>query len=536
MITKICIKNFRKLRDVTIVPDSRFNILVGDNDAGKSTVLEAISLALGGRINGRPAVDELDPHWFNQDAVAEYLAAWQAGDRKSPLEIEIEVHLEERDEFMRNLWGAHNSLVPTQAAAGVTFKVTPDLDYKAEIIAHLDKNSGVLPVEYYKIEWTTFADKALTSRPRELTIATIDARTIRSTSGIDYHLRQILNDYLDEGGKAQISLAFRQVKNEMATTHLTDINSQLAGIGGSIDGEQKISLAMDQSARAAWDNIVVPHVADVPFGLAGQGQQAVVKISLAMTREQSAKVVMIEEPENHLSHTSLNKLLRRIRDLAGTEQQLFITTHNSYVLNRLGLEHLTLINGNDVTKLTDLTPETVNYFRKLPGYDTLRMALAAKFVLVEGPSDELLFERFYLDTKGKRPIEDGLDVISMRGLSLKRCLELAKKLGKSCAAVRDNDGLDIEEIKTDLGDLIDDETRRLFVGDKTHGQTLEPQVINANPDQEQLRRVLGVTQRADLLTWMTNNKTEAAILIEDNKERLTPPPYLAEAIEFISAV
>ena len=535
MITKIRIKNFRKLRDVTITPDPSFNLLVGDNDAGKSTVLEAITLALAGRINGRPAGDDLDPHWFNQDAVTEYLQAWAAGKRTSPPAIEIEVFLENRQEFVKNLWGAHNSHQPTQEAAGVTFRVTPDLDYKAEIKAHLDRDTGVLPVEYYKIEWATFGDKTLTSRPRELTIATIDARTIRSASGIDYHLRQILNDYLDEAGKAQISLAFREVKNEMATTHLTNINTELAQLDGSIDGEQNLSLAMDQSARSAWDNIVVPHVANIPFGLAGQGQQAVVKITLAMTREQTAKVVMIEEPENHLSHTSLNKLLHRIRTLAGAEQQIFITTHNSFVLNRLGLEHLTLINGTEVTKLTDLTPDTVNYFRKLPGYDTLRMALAAKFVLVEGPSDELLFERFYRDAKGKRPIEDGVDVISMRGLSLRRCLELAKALGKTCAAVRDNDGLEIADIEAGLGDLLDNTVRRLFVGHKSLGTTLEPQVITANPDEQKLRRVLQVTDRADISTWMRNNKTEGAIRIEDSREALNPPPYIAEAIEFISA-
>jgi len=42
--------------------------------------------------------------------------------------------------------------------------------------------------------------------------AIIDSRTIRSTSGVDFHLRQILSDHLDPEEKAAISLAFRSVR------------------------------------------------------------------------------------------------------------------------------------------------------------------------------------------------------------------------------------------------------------------------------------------------------------------------------------
>lgn len=43
-------------------------------------------------------------------------------------------------------------------------------------------------------------------------------------------------------------------------------------------------------------------------------------------------------------------------------------------------------------KITELDPTTVSYFQRLPGYDTLRLVLAKKVVLVEGPSDEIIFD------------------------------------------------------------------------------------------------------------------------------------------------
>ena len=135
--------------------------------------------------------------------------------------------------------------------------------------------------------------------------------------------------------------------------------------------------------------------------MSGQGQQSAIKISLAMSRHAGrAKFVTVEEPENHLTHTSLTTLLSRIESLAGEQQQLFITTHSSFVLNRLGLDKLLLM-GNDIaSKLSKLDPETVSYFKKLPGYDTLRIVLADKIVLVEGPSDEIIFERVFQDIYG----------------------------------------------------------------------------------------------------------------------------------------
>lgn len=47
-ITKICLKNFKRFRDYTIIPNFGFNVLAGDNETGKSSILEAIDLVATG--------------------------------------------------------------------------------------------------------------------------------------------------------------------------------------------------------------------------------------------------------------------------------------------------------------------------------------------------------------------------------------------------------------------------------------------------------------------------------------------------------
>lgn len=532
VIEKIRIQGYRIYRDFMFEPNTKLNLIVGANESGKSTLIEAMMLPLTGRINGRWASEELNPYWFNTDLAAAFSEDRKAGKPVGWPEIRIELFLSDLDE-LQHLAGAHNTDTPTRACPGVTLRVMPDPDYSEELEEWASDPSELLPVEYYKVDWRSFADHVLTSRPRSLVTALIDSRTVRSSSGVDYHMREILRDQLEPTERAAISLAYRQVKAEMSGGALKSINERMAKAHEALHDEP-IGLAMDQTTRTSWEGAVTPHVGDVPFSMSGQGQQAAIKISLAMRRHSDrASFVMIEEPENHLTFSSLGVLLGRIEQLAGEHQQLFVTTHSSFVLNRLGLDALHLVSAGEYSKLSDLSEDTVRYFQKLPGYDTLRMVLANKIVLVEGPSDEIIFERVFSDLFGRRPLEAGVDVLSVRGLSFPRCLELCSALDKTVAVLRDNDGHDPAELRSDLEAWLVDGVREAFIGDPAHGTTLEPQIIHFN-GVEKVRQLLGISSRADVEKWMTRQKTDAAIRLFANEDALDAPDYIGQAAVFIN--
>lgn len=530
MLTKIKIQGYRIHGNLTVEPNPNFNLIVGANESGKSTLIEAIALALTGRINGRSASEELNPHWFNIVVVEEFIHKRASGQPVGFPEILIELSFKDLPE-LQSLCGAINTYVPAHACPGVTMRVAPNPEYAAELEEWAKDPIPLLPVEYYKCHWRSFADKEITSRPKILATAVIDSRTVRASSGIDYHLRQILADQLEPAERAEISLEYRRVKASMSHTALTAVNIRMSSVHATLHN-QPIVLAMDQSSRTSWEGAVTPHVDNVPFSMSGQGQQSAIKISLAMNRHAGrAKYVMVEEPENHLTHTSLVTLLARIETLAGEQQQLFISTHSSFVLNRLGLDALVLMGKDVAAKLTALNPETVSYFKRLPGYDTLRIVLAKKIVLVEGPSDEIVFERIFFDRYGKLPMQCGIDVLSMRGLSLARGLELCAALNKPVAALRDNDGIDPIELRSSVDKWLKAGERELFIGEIAEGQTLEPQLIY-HSTEALLREILGITPAADLLKWMTREKTEAALRIRGSAKKIVPPPYMQAAVDF----
>ena len=129
-------------------------------------------------------------------------------------------------------------------------------------------------------------------------------------------------------------------------------------------------------------------------------------------------------------------------------------------------------------------------------------------------------------------MEAGIDVVSMRGLALARCLQLCQAIDKPVAVMRDNDGVEPAELRETVKQWLDGQKRELFIGAVADGRTLEPQLVKAN-GEEHLREVLGIAARASLDTWMTREKTEGAIRIAESDKALTPPGYMSAAAEFI---
>lgn len=508
------------------------NIIVGDNEAGKSTLLEAVALALSGRVDGRWASEELNPYWFNLNDVHDYFAKYAEDPSTPPPSICIELFLDSEDSDVQRMRGVHNSL--GWDCPGVKLEVLYNADYAEEFSTYMADpgRPDVLPVEYFDVSWKDFNNVPLRRRPSALGLSVIDSRTLRSRAGVDYHTREILASYLDARERATISVAHRKSRHELTNSALCDLNDRVREGFADIH-DSSLGVAMDQSARASWESGIVPHVGDIPFGMSGQGQQASIKVALAMKRKaHQVNTVLIEEPENHLSYGRLRNLLDRIEGLAGDNQQVFVTTHSSFVLNRLGLDKLICLNGDNALRLTALKADSVSYFKHLSGYDTLRLVLARRLVVVEGPSDEMVFNKAYFDHQNRYPMSDGIDVVAMNGLSFARVFELCSKLDRDVVALQDNDGKDESDILRDL-DAYLSEKRHMYVGDSASGDTLEPQLMSAN-GETRMREILRLRTQDSPDTWMRNHKTEASLRILEWRAKVEMPSYIEKAIESVS--
>ena len=454
MIRKIAIRNYRLFREFDLDLGPGLNILVGNNDSGKSTLIEAINLALTGRINGRPLAQELNPYLLNMEATHEYLAILNDGANATPPELIIEAYLEDHDtaEILRgtnNLYG--------EDACGIRIQAKLSSDFEEEYAHFVAQPEDVrlAPTEYYRVEWMGFSGSAVTYRSIPALSSVIDPTALQLHSGVDYHLQQIIRSNLDPNERAELSRQYRSLRERFTDDDsVRSINDRLQGENSELSDRQ-LSLALDISRRFTWESSLQAHLDDIPFPLIGRGEQNALKTLLAISRRaDDAQIVLIEEPENHLAFSKLRKLVGRIKKKC-KDKQVIIATHSAYVLNKLGLQNLILLGESNTTiRLNDLSDNTVDYFKRLAGFDTLRLVLAEGAVLVEGPSDELIVQRAYRDIHGKLPIEDGIDVISV-GTAHKRFLELAARLGRRVWAVVDNDGKSVTDVEARFIDYHD---------------------------------------------------------------------------------
>ncbi|MBX3220875.1 MAG: AAA family ATPase [Labilithrix sp.] len=525
-IEKVVVQNYRCLRSGAITLNSGLNIIVGDNEAGKSTLLEAIHLALTCQLNGRSLRSQIHPHLFNEDAVAEFCAKVNAGQTAPAPEILIEVYFASNDELAR-FRGTNNS--ERRDSPGLRLAIKLDEEFGDEYAAHLDRREiAAVPVEFYTVEWMTFANEPVHPRRLPTKSRLIDTTTVIAERGTSRHLLDVVDDDLDGSHRSELALAYRLLKSEFSKHDaVAALNKVLADRTGAIS-DRSITISLDTTATGSWQNAVVPMLDDVPFSLIGKGEQAALKLRLAVDAASSAGVILVEEPENHQSHPRLSRLLDGFR-ASNACKQFVVTTHSSFVVNKLGISEVLLFHRGRALRLSDLDKDTGRYFMKLPGHDTLRLILARRAILVEGPSDELVVQRAYRDTHGKMPLDAGVEVISVGALAFKRFIAIGKVVKKAVAVVTDNDGDPAAARKRYATDALN---IKLCVSDEATLPSLEQQLVASN-SLETINAALGkdFATTEDARVWMTANKTEVALRIFESATAISYPQYIRDAVD-----
>lgn len=543
MIETVKIENFKCFKgSFTLKLKDGINILVGNNEAGKSTILEAIHLALSGIFRGKAIRGNLTQYLFNYEVVNEYLDSVKKGTPIEPPYILIELYI---DNSYSILEGDNFSEKASQSkTCGLGLKISLDEKYSEEYQSLIKtKELSSLPIEYYDVEWYSFARKALTTRSIPIKSALIDVGFSKFQNGSDIYISRIVKNMLETEEKTDVAQAYRKLKDDFSNeTSIARINSKIKNI--SKLSNKKIELAVDLGSRSTWDGNLITQLDNIPFDFVGKGEQAIIKTDLALSNKkaEAASVILIEEPECHISHTRLNQLLKSIKDNY-ENKQIIISTHSSFVSNKLGLDNLILLNQQTTIRFDKL--KSKNFFEKITGYDTLRLILCKKAILVEGDSDDLVIQRAYMDKhNGRLPIEDGIEIISV-GTSFLRFLEIAEHLNLPVKVVTDNDG-NISALEKKYSKYIgpnkienidicydkNKNTGSLSAGDKYFNyNTLEPLLLRANNIQT-FNSIFcrNYVSEDDMLKYMKSNKTDCALQIFSSDFKIKYPSYILDAI------
>lgn len=546
-ISKVRISGFKKIRNpFELTFNDLVTILVGDNGVGKSTIVEAINLALSGKYRDAPISRSVSEYLFNKDDVALFTNSSQP--YLAFPEVRIDVYLEGGDKATAaRLSGAY---CPEKTKkCGFSFTISFDSEYLPEVEeASRSEHFDSLPIEYFEASWTTFSGEKVTPRMLPITSVLINPNgDMRPSFGTDRATKSLI-DTLDKDDRLALSQGARKGKDGFRqAVRNGEINQKLAKSASFKAGNPELDVNL--GSADSWYRDLTISLSGVPYENIGAGPQCLLQseISFGSISSGSNKptVVLIEEPENHLSYGNLNRLLSLLNSYQGS--QFLCTTHSSFVANKLGLENLVVIgsatDGIPSATLKHLPEATYSFFRKLPGFETLRLALVDKAILVEGPSDELIVQRAYQDKYGCSPLANGIDVISV-SLAFERFLSIAQLIGKKVAIITDNDG-NPEKVAKKFEPYLPLGNIQAFFDSEAHDEphddyptlrldTLEATLVRS-AGREALCSLLGRKDESDhsLIHYMETNKTDTALSIFDSETSIAFPGYITRAIKWI---
>lgn len=517
-IKKIVVKNFKSFGDLTLEFDPGKNVLIGDNEAGKSSVLLALDLALSA---SRSRVETIGYEaLLNQGAVQKFLAGPATLDLLP--EVIVDVFLEEGDE--QGFHGTQNVL-GTQTD-GLRMAIVPLIEEFGQTIVDLLKaNRDSFPFEYYSVQFSTFAGAPHVTYRRPVKHLMIDSSRIDSEYAAREYTRAVFGFHTEVPDRYRLENRYRQGKEAFGRENLKELNDTL--------GDYQFALRTSSRSNLETDLVIVK--GGIPIENRGKGEQCFIKTNFALQKHQekgSLHALLLEEPENHLSHTNMKRLVER---LAGTtDTQLFIATHSSHICARLDLRHALLLGSGQAGRLKDLSVPTANFFMKAPDNNVLELALSRRVILVEGDAEFILMEHFYKQQTGHPPQTDDVHIISIGGTSFKRYLELGKLLNIKVAAIRDNDGNYQQNCVANYEGYLYD-SAKIFADLDPDRSTFEIGLYNDN--QETCDELFAAgRKKLTVQEYMLKNKADAAFeLLTKKSAELIAPKYIQEAIKWIRA-
>lgn len=416
-ISRVEIANFRALESISI-PLKSFNVVVGENDVGKTSLLNGLDLFF----IGKKLSDEKD--WFRKDtskAIRVVLTFVATDD-------------EELQAFKRK----NGTIVISKV---FEFNGTP------VVKAILDDEAAVDVPKPILTKW--FSSKRFHFIPvrRDLSVQF----SMNKTALLGKLLRAKMQEEMDDT-ETHDSISVIQ---ERLTQAINGPRSRL---------QELLQEQMDNNAiKLGFDDLVIDPVEGVKFavtisddridrvGIENRGAGTQNNLIIALFRliaelDQSGYLILaMEEPENSLHPKAQRQLMSIIRQI-GLKSQVIVTTHSPVFIDRSRYEHNIImtrtVKGNTIAKTFDESElEQVRTDLGIRVSDALLKGGGNCALLVEGRSEEEGFPTF-MAMCGMSEFRMGITIINMNGSNLDKARSITRLLNAydiPCVIVLDKD-------------------------------------------------------------------------------------------------
>ena len=522
-IKKLSIEGFKKFSALEVDFNEHMNILVGENEAGKSTIFDALRTVLNQqyRTSDKAILRDL----FN----AEMVAAFQENPSiKNLPKIVIEVELD-LDPKQRNADFFYGEIYGERKKQAEKYGIRFECRFDEEIGDGLDEyiREGKIPYEYYAMTWMTFANRPYQMMKRPVNFISIDTTNNGTTASFNYYNKALFISKYDESMRIKAKNSFRdRLDQAFETIGLPEIDEKRKF---GVDGKKVVLEA-----------ILSVYEDSIPLENRGSGMESLIKTKIALDKKSGLDVILMEEPENHLSFSALQKMLKEISEKQKISQ-IIVATHSNMIASRLNLNNVIWITDEGSKSLSSVDREVANFFVKADDNAFLQLLLAKKVILVEGATEFLLVPFFYEKLTGRTIEDDEVTVISCNGISYNKYLAIAESTRKKIAVITDNDG---NQNRVDEASIFNNAhtLQHIYMADDVERWTWEDCIYELN--KVKLDKLIKVQPGAKylfhekdygpVLGKMLNNKVDVAYQMLTSGEVFAAPQHVKDAITWIS--
>ena len=516
-ISDVEINNYRGFRQLG-VSLSKMTLIIGENDIGKTNFLSALALPLS---NNRLDFNQkrLGVSDINSESIkAFYKSIVDNEDENIQLKKIPKVSILIRFKDVKNYY--ETEIVRkwlTEVDGKPCYEIRYDFRPKNDsefltTVKELLKDTEIpadeqwytLPIEHYEYQIVSANNEKQISFKdlRHIVINTIHAErddfSDSSSMKANNILTKLLINTLEDPEKSSINTAYTEFFNTIKKTEsFKKILASDTDFENIKDYSDQIECIPNlPNLKNILSNITLGYGEDFLYQK-GLGERNLIYIFLLFTyyksNHKSFNLCCIEEPESHLCINNLrlaidfiNKSVQKSNSLF----QVFLTSHNPSVINKLKLNNVVAFSGNKAISLNNVSQDLLNYLRKRPNFDILKLLFASKVILVEGPTEEMLLNTI-LQTQSDEL--NNIEVISIGQKGYRTFLDVWLKLNKDnpekkIGVVRDYDN---EEGAKKNHDVYDNENKNITVRTTT-GYTLEDDFVRAGDNCKALSELFGV--------------------------------------------
>ena len=562
-IKKVTINNYRNFRSF-VAQLQQLTVVIGENDAGKTNFFTALSLPLSGNQidfnHKRLSVSDI-----NKDAVIDFLTS-VVNEEAEENQLQKIPKVSVTVEFADPKDAYETALLAKWIVAGdeETYRIRYDfkpksdkdlLDLVKKSLAGKtldDINWFTLPVEIYDYQIVSVNNEKpiAYSDLKHVSVHSINAErddfSESSSMKSNSIFTKLLMNTLDDDDKGQINTAYSEFFSAIEKTETFD---KVIGTNEDFENYDSIIKQLEctpnlPNLKNILSNITLRYGNEFLYQK-GLGQRNLIYILILFAYYKSCgdtfNLCCIEEPEAHLSVNNL----RLVRDFieksssnSGSLVQTIISTHNPSIINKLKISNVLAFTGEKAISLSDTPTKLVDYLRKRPNFDILKLLFANKVILVEGPTEEMLISTYL----SKQPALNDIDIIPIGQRGYTTFLDIWLALNKDnqnkkIGVVRDYDNLEAAKAKHDAYDT----TCANVTVRTTTNYTLEIDLVEAEDNLALLNGLFEMDGDLEAVSnHMINGKTARmldvcdAMVDEENPLDIKLPAHIAEVIEAVS--